>query len=690
MKKILFVGEHPLSHTGNGNMMAAIIGQVDYEQYQISCFASNEVDPTITAFNTLPFTIIPARDGFDHYGAEKLLKVIKVLDFDVLCFVGVDVWRYGGLFERIDLARTEKGFKWVGIFPYDIDQVRQDWLYWINLMDIPCVYSQFGFDLLKDHVPHLRYFRPPLYNAEIFEKVGGDEAIKLKGDLIGEQNKGKFLFGFIGSNQARKDLQKLIHAFFIARESLPEVFLYLHTDVIDGTYHPRDAIEQYGGPTGLSHVAIKQQGRKHTPSEMVKIYNAMDCLVNCTVQEGLSWTVLEAMLCGTPVIASETTAQTEIVKGAGILVAQTESAFVPMVGDSGITQIEGKACSAQDIASRMVEVAINGNLKLNMSIEGHGLSREWLSKIDDINAVFNDIEEPRKKIQKTLFAQQAAAGDVLMTTRCLKAIKSRHPDHSLVYMTETPFMDIVEGNPYIDEVIPWNRSALRTYETVYSPHNDRILHGHWGRGSPTILSDLYWKIIGVDPDDFFIEQKKPDAKVVMAVNDAKKYSKLLVVHTTGGDQKLRRYRRIPELVRDLQDRYFTIQIGGRDDAPAGAHMNLSGKLSFRESAWVLARASIAVTIDSFMSHLAGALGISQVCLFGPGSAPVVRPKQMAGTLICRTPDYIKYCVGMGPCSGHKRDCINPCINTIKPKDILADITTIEVSGGHMQPSVIMR
>src|SRR3990170_2210459 len=36
--------------------------------------------------------------------------------------------------------------------------------------------------------------------------------------------------------------------------------------------------------------------------------------------------------------------------------------------------------------------------------------------------------------------------------------------------------------------------------------------------------------------------------------------------------------------------------------------------AFRESAWVVSKAAIAVTVDSFISHLCGALGVSQVCL----------------------------------------------------------------------------
>ena len=127
----------------------------------------------------------------------------------------------------------------------------------------------------------------------------------------------------------------------------------------------------------------------------------------------------------------------------------------------------------------------------------------------------------------------------------------------------------------------------------------------------------------------------------------------------------------------IRGRYFTIQLGGKDDYPAGADLDLRGKLSFRESAWVMSKAKIAITVDSFISHLAGALGISQICLFGSGNHFVVRPNQVKGKLICLVPDYIRHCIGLGPCSGSVRNCPAPCTGRHDPKIILEKIKEIE-------------
>ena len=50
---------------------------------------------------------------------------------------------------------------------------------------------------------------------------------------------------------------------------------------------------------------------------MVDIYNAMDVLANPAMAEGFGAPIIEAMACGTPVIATAFSAMTEIVEGGG-------------------------------------------------------------------------------------------------------------------------------------------------------------------------------------------------------------------------------------------------------------------------------------------------------------------------------------------------------------------------------------
>jgi len=694
MKKVLLVGEHPLGHAGNSHMMRAIISQIDTEQYEFACFASIELSPQdYDIFKATPFPIIPAAHKEDAWGGEKLLSTIESSDFDILLFVGIDIWRYAFYFPKIKELKERKGFKWAALFPYDLQTVREDWVNWINHLDYPYVYSEHGEALLKNAVPNIKYFRPALDRSNILEQYPKKKRAELRAKYFPSLDENQFVYGFIGNNQFRKDPQKVIAAFEIVKKELPDTVLYFHTELDGGVYNLKQTLKDKHLSTG--DALAKRPGRSFSPLKMVELMNSLDALVNCSLQEGLSWTLVEAMLCGVPVIATDTTAQTELVEGIGLLVPCEETASLVLMSESGQTWMEAKQCKAEDLAEAMVEIVKNEELRSECIENGLLKGKVWVEGVDDINQVFEEALKERivPNIDKTtapakpvtkkkgvlLFAQHSAAGDVLMTTRCLKGLKERHGGIPIVYMTSPQYMDILRGNPYIDFLLPWDSKAFENYEIAYNPHGTRIAPGHWGRNCNSILSDFYWKILMVDPDDFFIEKKKPSEEVLEGDLEGVELP-ICVVHTTGGDSHFRMYKYMGDICEALKERYFTVQLGGAQDFPGWAEMDLRGKLSFRESAWVLDKASLSINVDSFISHLTGALGVSQVTLFGSGNAVVTRPNQMKGQLICLSPDYIHACPGLGPCSASVRDCPAPCTGKHDPKTILEAIKEIEDNG----------
>ena len=85
-------------------------------------------------------------------------------------------------------------------------------------------------------------------------------------------------------------------------------------------------------------------------------------------------------------------------------------------------------------------------------------------------------------------------------------------------------------------------------------------------------------------------------------------------------------------------------------------------------------AKAAVVVDSFMSHLAGAVGTNVVVLYGPAPARVVQPRMQHGAkLINLEPDMLKVCPVLSHCWSNpprgKVKCQSPCINTISPIDV---------------------
>lgn len=662
MKKILVVGENPFCMTGNGNFMAALLSNIDTSKYQITCFAAEgRSSAGLSAFRPLPFALIDAQTQGDQWGNNKLIDVLKEVDIDVLLFVGIDLWRYIRVFRQIDEVRKQKGFKWIGLFPYDLQDVRKDWVFWINMLDYPCVYSQYGLDLLTDHVPGIRYFRPPLYNHDLFQPVEDDDLRKkIRRDIFKTVRDDDVVFGFVGGNSFRKDIPRLIKAFLQAKEEVPGINLYLHTELVNGAYNLKQFATDYGGKDG--DLLAKEEHVRSPVNQMVKIYNSIDCLINCTMQEGLSWTPLEAMLCGTPVIASDTTAHTELVLGAGHLVPCKDQSYVHVATGVGPAYVDAKACSVDDIRGAIICVARDADERAELSILGRKRAQEWLSGVSDINELLSEatkkgqiVVAQDKKINKILFAQHSAAGDVLMTTQCFKGIKERHPGMKLCYMTQSQYADIVEGNPYIDEVVLWDTEQGKKYEIVYNPHGEHILSGNFNSGDVR-LYEMYPYFCKVEADDMFIEQVKPE--IDLPDGD------YIVVQTSGGATNIRTYKHMDLVLKGLG--LQVVHMGSVIDlACHGVAFDLRGKLTWREAAWVMARAKAAVVIDSFPAHLAGALGTPVVVLYGPAPARVTGCRGNYDKITNIEPNWLDVCPVVAACYG-KGKCSSPCINSINP------------------------
>lgn len=680
-EKILLVGEHPRGYSGNSHMMQALLDQVDQEKYNVSVFAATEGPPAIDVYQDYPFNVFESgRDS--SFGAHKLLNVLLMSKPSIVIFVGIDIWRYAPIWADLKRMRQQAGFLWSAIFPYDNDFIRTDWIDWIKDLNMPCVYSQAGFELLSNAgVSHIQYFRPNLYKNEVFVPYSRDQKLELRRNMFPNLPDDTFVFGWVGNNQFRKDPLRAIKAYFEISADYPNTALYLHTTLHseDSVYNIPQYIKDLESRYGTRMILAKNQSRFYFPEEMAKIFNIIDCLVNTSLQEGLSWTLLEAMLCKVAVIGAYNTAQKELLGGGGICVRSNEPAYVPSMSSSGPAFIEATACNYNDLKQAMRDILGTPGYEREVIGEfGYNVAKEWLKGVNNVNDLIRHclkLKENTRNIvyfkeNRILFAQHSSAGDVFMTTKCFKGLLERHPDCKLDYMTMPQFKNIIEGNPYVNEVLDWDEAKMQEYRFVYNPHGDRILPGHWGRNSNSLLSDFYWKILQVEKSDFFIQLKE-----TAALPNIDK--PIAVVHTTGGDPHFRTYKYMGKVCRFLEDKgYVTIQLGGFKDFPAGASIDLRGRLTYQETAWVVSKAEMAVTVDSFMSHLCGAFGVNQVCLFGSGNHNVVKPDQVGGRLICMTPDYINICPGLGPCSASKRDCPAPCTGSHDPDKIIDHLTIL--------------
>jgi glycosyltransferase involved in cell wall biosynthesis len=123
----------------------------------------------------------------------------------------------------------------------------------------------------------------------------------------------------VGKPTERRNISALVKAF----GSLKEHHGIPHKLVIVGADQPgRSPFREVVADLGLgSDVKVLGYADHH---ELVRIYNATDLLVYPSCYEGFGMPVLEAMACGTPVIALNNTAFPEFAKGVATLLPNAE------------------------------------------------------------------------------------------------------------------------------------------------------------------------------------------------------------------------------------------------------------------------------------------------------------------------------------------------------------------------------
>jgi len=295
----------------------------------------------------------------------------------------------------------------------------------------------------------------------------------------------------------------------------------------------------------------------------------------------------------------------------------------------------------------------------------------------------------------TLVVQTAFLGDVVLTTPLLSALAA---DHGPVDVVTTPIAaSLIETHPAVRKVIPYDKRGsdrgwaglrnlarrLRTerYERAYLPHRSlrtatlgvlagiptRIgFSGAWSflyteaRPKPALGHESDRLLALADkPPGVYPPQLRPtaaDEQAAAALIDG-----AFVALAPGSIWGSKRWPYYPELARQLVDHVPVVVVGGQDDVGLGEEIqkaatggngrqrvvNSCGKLTLRQSAALIGRASVLVTNDSAPLHLATAMGTPIVALFGPtvtefGFGPL-RPGDVAlgiDELPCR------------PCSSH--------------------------------------
>lgn len=72
----------------------------------------------------------------------------------------------------------------------------------------------------------------------------------------------------------------------------------------------------------------------------------------------------------------------------------------------------------------------------------------------------------RDLVRSILVIKLRAVGDVLLSTIVTKNLRLAFPDARIDYLTESPSIDILKGNPYINDTLVYNRATMNGVELI--------------------------------------------------------------------------------------------------------------------------------------------------------------------------------------------------------------------------------
>jgi len=334
--------------------------------------------------------------------------------------------------------------------------------------------------------------------------------------------------------------------------------------------------------------------------------------------------------------------------------------------------------------------------------------------------------------KKILIIATLRLGDVIMSLPVFKAVKEKYPDSEVSVMARTGFTEILEGNPYVDNIMPYygkNTSNLKFVKNLMKERYDACINLCEGKLNSAVYASGMPKRIGylqkhrrrdrfflTDPVEWYGEFKGITAmflkllepigifgaddrpELYIRPEDAASAAELLpnveglkiLIHP--GTRKLTKgwpyYR---ELIEEIIRRFdaFIIISGDSSEVPFinrildGLEnkniLNLAGKTTLKQLAAICSIADIAIGNDSGVLHIARAVKIPTITIFGPEDYRLAgdaddRDMRLFADVPCRTgSDY--FGIAMPDVKRCKKESCDSliCMKEITPDMVLKKI-----------------
>ena len=267
------------------------------------------------------FSIIPVND---FQGAHAIIHNLKIKwNFDVLV-VALDI--------PLQLFISEKlrgeGLKYVAITPLENPPLRKSWMMGLSQLDWTFFISEIATKAAHNAGLVKSSHIEVGVDTESWRLPVKDERERVRKSLAIDD---KFVILTVADNQERKNPAYGYDIVSKVKQTgVPVKYLHVTREHSPQGLNLRDYAETVG--LAMTDYIIIERGIPS--SELMSLYWAADVFLLPTKAEGLGLPVLEAMACGTPVVATDTGAITELLQDDRGLLVNSEYSFIDVWGNS--------------------------------------------------------------------------------------------------------------------------------------------------------------------------------------------------------------------------------------------------------------------------------------------------------------------------------------------------------------------
>lgn len=298
--RVLWVSNDPRCPSGYGTQTAQAVRRIANAGHDVAVLA-NYGAGWVTDFDGVP--VFP--HGRDQYGNDVLDATAKFWDADLVLIL-FDAWAM-----KPEAVQDHRTAVWCPVDHLPVPPKVTE--FFVKSGAVPVAMSRWGRDLLDaqglpgPYVPHG-------IDTELFRPVDRSAA-RAKCGLPDD----RFVVGMVSTNNgispARKAFDVAFRTFSAFCRAVPDALLYVHARMAGdqqasdlgamATHYDIPPDNILFAPQFAYHVGFSDEG-------MTNLYSSFDVLSFATMGEGFGLPALEAQACGTPVISSEFSAQSEL------------------------------------------------------------------------------------------------------------------------------------------------------------------------------------------------------------------------------------------------------------------------------------------------------------------------------------------------------------------------------------------